>query len=277
MFHSKPSQVAEILSNQFRILGIDVVNITPADFQAEPGLQPGDVLVADTSRAEIFPPETIQSITEKFPTVPVIILHTGELAEPSDAATFLNKPVSRQALVDAIFKLDNPIGPRLELIPELPAAHPPDRLRKMRILAAEDNRTNRLVFSKLVGKLNVDLEFAENGQQAVEKWQSFRPDMIFMDISMPIMDGKEATQKIREIEAKTDGAHIPIIALTAHAMDGDGQEILDAGLDYYLTKPLRKVAIFEQIRTAVPDFAEPVFEDNLPETAAQVVRNQDTS
>jgi len=130
--------------------------------------------------------------------------------------------------------------------------------RKMRILAAEDNKTNRLVFSKMVGKLNVDLEFAENGKEAVEKWQEFQPDLVFMDISMPLMDGKEATQEIRKLE--TLGRHTPIVALTAHAMSGDDQEILSAGLDFYLTKPLRKMAIFEQISNAAPDGTEEVFD-----------------
>jgi len=132
-------------------------------------------------------------------------------------------------------------------IPEVPQS-----FRKMRILAAEDNKTNQLVFRKMIKALDIDLKFANNGNEAVAAYQEFQPDMVFMDISMPGMDGKEATGEIRKIEAET-GAHIPIVALTAHAQDGDEQPILDAGLDHYLTKPLRKPAIHDMIRQLVPD------------------------
>ena len=74
---------------------------------------------------------------------------------------------------------------------------------------------------------------------------------------MPKMDGKEATQEIRRIEAQT-GAHVQIVALTAHAMDGDSEGILASGLDHYLTKPLRKALIHEKIRTYHPTDAAPL-------------------
>jgi CheY-like chemotaxis protein len=111
----------------------------------------------------------------------------------------------------------------------------------MRVLAAEDNRTNQLVFQKMVREMDIDLVFADNGRIAVELFQSFRPDLIFMDISMPEMDGKEAARTIRALGG--DGAKVPIVALTAHAMDGDAEAILASGIDRYLTKPLRKTAI----------------------------------
>jgi CheY-like chemotaxis protein len=130
-------------------------------------------------------------------------------------------------------------------------------LRRMRILAAEDNKTNQLVFRKMVKGLPVEVKFANNGLEAVSAFDEFEPDMIFMDISMPKMDGKEATGEIRRKEAAT-GTHIPIVALTAHAMDGDAEGILAAGLDHYMTKPLRKALIHEQIAKHCPQDAEPV-------------------
>lgn len=135
--------------------------------------------------------------------------------------------------------------------------------RQMRILAAEDNKTNQLVFKKLVKTLDIELQFANNGREAVEAFSTFMPDLIFMDISMPEMDGKEATQTIRAIEVDT-GGHVPICALTAHAMDGDDNWILMAGLDKYLTKPLRKPAIFETIQEHKPQEAVSPFPEEKP-------------
>ncbi len=127
----------------------------------------------------------------------------------------------------------------------------PNAPRLMRILAAEDNKTNQLVFRKMVKDLNIDIRFANNGLEAVEAYSDFVPDLIFMDISMPKMDGKQATVEIRKIE-ETSGRRVPIVALTAHAMNGDSEGILAAGLDFYLTKPLRKAIIHEQIEQHLP-------------------------
>jgi hypothetical protein len=127
----------------------------------------------------------------------------------------------------------------------------------MRVLAAEDNRTNQLILRKMVKDLNIDLRFAANGTEAVEAYQDFDPDLVFMDISMPGMDGKQATAEIRRREIET-GRHVPIIALTAHAMAGDDQGILSAGLDHYLTKPLQKRKIHQMIQNHQPDGTDPL-------------------
>ena len=132
--------------------------------------------------------------------------------------------------------------------------------RKMRVLAAEDNKTNQLVFRKMVKALDIDLKFAGNGREAVELYQSFEPDLVFMDISMPEMDGKEATRAIRALEAES-GKHVPVLALTAHAMGGDKEEIMSAGMDQFLTKPLRKAEIYAAIGGYQPKGVQPVQAD----------------
>jgi CheY-like chemotaxis protein len=101
--------------------------------------------------------------------------------------------------------------------------------------------------------LQIELRFANNGLEAVELFKSFHPDMIFMDISMPEMDGKDAARTIRSVEAGQ--SHVPIVALTAHAMDGDSAAILASGIDEYMTKPLRKNAIFNAIASFCPSEA----------------------
>ena len=154
-----------------------------------------------------------------------------------------------------------PAPPSASVAPAAPA------VRRMRVLAAEDNKTNQLVFRKIVKELNIDLQFAGNGLEAVEGFKTFRPDLIFMDISMPMMDGKEATMEIRRLEAET-GGHVPMVALTAHAMAGDSEGILAAGLDHYLTKPLRKALIHDQIRSHAPADVQPVEADGPAAQAA---------
>lgn len=137
-----------------------------------------------------------------------------------------------------------------------PPPPPPPTGRQMRVLAAEDNRTNQLVFSKMVRDLDIDLRFVSNGVDAVKQAAEFRPDLIFMDVSMPEMDGRDATRAIRAAEAGTP-AHLPIVALTAHAMEGDEADVLEAGMDRYLTKPLRKVVLVETIQAHCPPEARP--------------------
>ena len=136
-----------------------------------------------------------------------------------------------------------------------------DEPRQMRVLVAEDNRTNRLVLEKMVKSLNIDLVFAENGQIAVDHFQWQRPDILFTDISMPKMDGKEAARRIRAFEEETNADPCPIIAITAHAMDGDSDDILAAGIDHYLTKPVKKAALIDYILDAWPKGTQPVLNE----------------
>ncbi len=167
------------------------------------------------------------------------LLHQPASAEPENQGSTETQAGTRPQTLEEAYAADNATAPPLP-DPE------PSGARQMRILAAEDNRTNQLVFRKMVKDLNIELKFANNGVEAVALYQSFEPDLIFMDISMPEMDGKEATGEIRKLEALT-GHHVPIVALTAHAMTGDSDGILAAGLDHYLTKPLRKAVILERI------------------------------
>ncbi len=136
-------------------------------------------------------------------------------------------------------------------------------LRRMRVLAAEDNKTNRLIFSKLVKACNIELRFAHDGAEAIAAYEEEVPDLIFMDISMPGVDGTEATRRIRAIEAERGLPRVRIVALTAHAMDGDAEKILKHGLDKHLTKPLKKDEIFVELDGAKPQDALPP----LPEEA----------
>ncbi|MFT7253579.1 MAG: signal transduction histidine kinase/CheY-like chemotaxis protein [Paracoccaceae bacterium] len=129
--------------------------------------------------------------------------------------------------------------------------------RVLQLLAAEDNKTNQLVFKKMIKSVEMDLRMANNGREALDAFIEARPDIMFTDISMPEMDGLEAVRKIRAHEVKTGLPRVPIIAMTAHAMEGDQQRIFDAGIDYYLTKPLKKAEILQKLRDLSPDDVYP--------------------
>jgi CheY-like chemotaxis protein len=105
------------------------------------------------------------------------------------------------------------------------------------ILVAEDNAVNQLVMTRLLRKRGHQVTVVSDGRSAVEEVSRHDFDVVFMDVQMPVLDGLQATGEIRDIEARTH-RRVPIVALTAHAMQGDKQQCLDAGMDDYLTKPI---------------------------------------
>ncbi|MEM8791277.1 MAG: ATP-binding protein [Pseudomonadota bacterium] len=119
--------------------------------------------------------------------------------------------------------------------------------RPLNILLAEDNRVNRLVFEKYLEPTEHSLVQAENGEEALAAYHAKRPDVVLMDLSMPVLDGWEATARIREIEAEEHLTPIPIIALTAHAMEDTRAKCLAAGMTDYLPKPVRKEALLAML------------------------------
>jgi CheY-like chemotaxis protein len=145
---------------------------------------------------------------------------------------------------------------------------PADPQLKRNILLAEDNPVNRLLAQKLLQKQGHTVTSVNNGREALELWeqnQSHQFDMILMDVQMPEMDGLQATARIREKEMGS-GAHIPIIAVTAHAMKGDRERCLAAGMDAYITKPINPLDLVATIRAAWPAEAElPSIPENLIE------------
>jgi signal transduction histidine kinase/CheY-like chemotaxis protein len=119
-----------------------------------------------------------------------------------------------------------------------------------RILLAEDNVVNRKVATRLLEKQGHHVSAAENGRVAIEKFTSQEFDIILMDVQMPEMDGFEATRRIREAE-QVKGGHVPIIALTAHALAGYRERCLNAGMDGYVTKPIRAAQLLAAIERVV--------------------------
>jgi two-component system, sensor histidine kinase and response regulator len=110
-------------------------------------------------------------------------------------------------------------------------------------LLAEDNAVNRLLARRLLEKYGNTVVAVENGREALEAIERERPDLVIMDVQMPVMDGLEAIRTVRTDE-QASGLHLPIIALTAHAMKGDRERCLGAGADEYLSKPIRAAELF---------------------------------
>jgi CheY-like chemotaxis protein len=116
----------------------------------------------------------------------------------------------------------------------------------LNVLLAEDNPVNVKFALKVLERAGHQVTVAGNGREAVELWSSKPFDLILMDVQMPEMDGLDATRAIRRAEAGRDG-RIPIIAMTANAMAGDREICLDAGMDGYVTKPVKREALFEEL------------------------------
>ena len=115
-----------------------------------------------------------------------------------------------------------------------------------KILLVEDNEMNRDMLSRRLMRKGYEVKIAIDGQQGVDMAQTAAPDLILMDMSLPVLDGWEATRQLKNADATR---HIPVIALTAHAMSGDRERALEAGCDDYDTKPIELSRLLEKIES----------------------------
>ncbi len=175
--------------------------------------------------------------------------------------TYLIKPVKPAELLAMIrravgtLQLDS--GPR-KVAPIQPAAGSP-----LSILVAEDNLVNQKLTIAMLEKLGHRAIVAFNGEEAVAKWSEGHVDLILMDVQMPKVDGFDATRRIRYRE-KTAGGHIPVIAMTAHAMSGDRERCLEAGMDDYVSKPVTRGALEQALERCLGTPAAP---EQIPKRA----------
>ena len=126
---------------------------------------------------------------------------------------------------------------------------------KLKMLLAEDNLVNQMVITKMLDDQLVTMEIAGNGLEAVRLFSEYHPELIVMDVSMPEMNGLEATEEIRRIEKEKGLPRTPIIAATAHAMAEDREKCLSAGMDDYLSKPVNRSALINMLSKWAPDKA----------------------
>jgi CheY-like chemotaxis protein len=175
----------------------------------------------------------------------------GELArcEELGIAAHLMKPVKQSELLDAIMASLGVVAPE-DGSAEASAAERPSRLRPLRVLLAEDSLLNQKLALAVLRKHGHEVVVANHGREALATLESQDFDLILMDVQMPEMDGLEATRTIRTRERRT-GDHIPIIAMTAHALKGDRERCLEAGMDEYVAKPIHAEELFRAIAGVV--------------------------
>lgn len=163
-------------------------------------------------------------------------------------AAYLYKPVRKQELLSSILAA---IGQHKTISrPAKTILSEPSDGTRLQILLVEDNRVNQAVAVRMLQRLGHLPTVANNGHEALLLLSTQRFDLVFMDIQMPGMDGLTTTMKIREGEKQTH-LHLPIIAMTAHAMKGDRERCLDAGMDGYLSKPINRREVGESIASAL--------------------------
>jgi len=187
--------------------------------------------------------------------VKTMIVMVGSRGSRGDASpwlkagvpTYLAKPVKIAELSEAINQILGTSTPKEES--DAPVEKEMTETRPQacyKILVVEDNVVNRKVAHFMLEKKGHDLTAVENGKEALNAMENNIFDLILMDVQMPVMDGLEATAAIRKKE-ETTGTHIPIIAMTAHAMKGDREKCLEAGMDEYVTKPLNPDEVSQRI------------------------------
>jgi CheY-like chemotaxis protein len=157
-----------------------------------------------------------------------------------EGATYLTKPIGPGDLLVALQRiLGNPPPPAVILAAPAPG---PSEQRPLRILVAEDSPVNQKLALAVLRKMGHQVTLAATGTAAVETWKREAFDLVLMDIQMPEMDGLEATRKIRALE-RPGGVRTPIIAMTAHAMGGDRERCLEAGMDDHVAKPINRAEL----------------------------------
>ncbi len=175
----------------------------------------------------------------------------AERCASAGIAAYLRKPIRQSELFDAIcLTLANPTTEACP--PSLFTRHTLRKSkRQLRILLVEDNPVNRKLATRMLEKMGHSVSLACNGREALSVTEKERFDLIFMDVQMPEMDGLEATRALRDRE-KISGNHVPVIAMTAHAMKGDRERCLESGMDAYVSKPIKSSALFDTIEDLLP-------------------------
>ncbi len=182
----------------------------------------------------------------KVPYVIMLTVHGREevlkSAENAGVDSFLIKPINSSILYNSIIELLNRTAERKGSVSGSPSPVSKNRSKEGRVLLVEDNDINQLVIRELLEKRGFVVDLADDGEAAVEMVDRNNYDLILMDIQMPVLDGYQATRKIRQ-----KGLEVPVIAITAHALSGEKEKCLDSGMNDYLSKPVDPDLLYNKI------------------------------
>jgi CheY-like chemotaxis protein len=198
----------------------------------------------------------IRQIPDLLRTPLVMLTSSGQLGEIARCHelgidAYLTKPINPSELQETIMRvldsrtLPTPAATAAEAAPEAP-------LQRLHILLAEDNVVNQRLAVRVLERMGHSVDVVEDGRGALRAVTNDHFDLVFMDVQMPVMDGFEATTQIRAHE-RTTGLHVPIVAMTAHAMKGDRERCLEVGMDDYLTKPFDTAALRHVLERFFPE------------------------
>jgi CheY-like chemotaxis protein len=247
-----------------------------AILQAEEQGAPYSLVITDCSMPEVDGFELAQRLRTLCESTEPVLMMLSSLDRKKDLAecerlgirAYLTKPVKQSDLLDAVASvLDlsvRPVESSTGATQNLP------RIKPLHILLAEDSLANRTLAIGVMSRWGHQISVATNGREAVEAMQRGRFDLVLMDVQMPEMDGLTATRKIRELQDANVVPACPIIALTAHAMKGDRERCLEAGMDNYITKPVRPF----DLASLLAHYGQPV-EEPLLEISPQSIASSD--
>jgi signal transduction histidine kinase/ligand-binding sensor domain-containing protein/CheY-like chemotaxis protein len=256
----------DVLSHQLQKVGMRIVGLSDGRevvTELQKHLRSGDpfdlcildIRLSGKSGLDIL--QDIRRLDDSLSKLPVLAFSSsshGRIKRYQDAGFdgYLPKPVSRQKLIQMMSRLleGEIVGPDEKEVQPLVTRHTlaEEAKQSVRILLAEDNPINQKLARYVLTKAGYHLQIVNNGKEAVEAYTSAPEnfDLILMDVQMPVMDGKEATKIIRE---KQKGSKkIPIIAVTAASMKGDREKLLAVGMDDYISKPIKRVDIYEMVK-----------------------------
>lgn len=222
---------------------------------------PVELIIIDQDRTSAELETLISDVRKTFSADILPILAIGpnrfirtEIASfAGEVSSKLLKPCAPSKLEDEVLKLLKVSAEMLDYVNQRGSSKASDF--NLDVLIAEDNEVNQIVFKQILLDLGVEFKIANNGQEAVELWKKFKPAVVLMDVSMPVMNGHEATREIRRLEQDGD-YRTPICAITAHALRGDKEDCIAAGMDDYISKPVSPDVMINKVKAMLPCYHE---------------------
>lgn len=231
------------LARRLKRIGLTVRTLRPQvalAHECQEFLKDGGYLFVDPAVQEYGSVREILTMLHPLKAELILLSRTQEMADKDSNLRHIGAPYPVTELREMIWKG----APERKAKAAPTAATAEGALQPMNVLVAEDNPTNARIAKRMLEQFGMHVDLATNGQEAVDSFKQKNQELIFMDIQMPQLDGMEATRLIRELPG---GREVPILALTAHAMKGYRSKCLDAGMNDYYTKPLRKMDLHEAL------------------------------